>query len=122
MRTLLITIAIVEGLTGVVLISAPSVVISVLLGVALVEPAAIIVGRLAGSALLSIALTCWLYKDKEHNASGVIKSLMFYNIAAASLLVYAGLTGFSALGIWPGTLLHTAIAVWCVVSLRKREE
>ena len=120
MKTLLTVTAILEGSTGAALLFAPALAVSVLLGSSLAEPTGIVLGRLAGVALISLTITCWTYRNEEHNAGGVVKSLLFYNIAAAALLVYAGANGFPGLAIWPVSLLHAAMAVWCIKSLQKK--
>jgi len=119
LKTLLTVTAIVEGATGLAFLVAPDLVISVLLGSTLVEPTGILVSRLTGIALVSLTILCWMYRNEEHHAGGVVKTILFYNVAAAALLVYAGVSGFSALAVWPVALLHVGMAAWCIKILRK---
>ncbi len=118
MNKLLTITAIFEGVTGATLILILSVFVSVLLGASLAEASALLVARLAGTALLTVAMICWLNRSAPHSVAGIIKSLLFYNIAASALLVYASMTGFSGYGIWPATLAHTALGAWCFYALR----
>jgi hypothetical protein len=118
MNKLLTITAIFEGVTGVTLILVPSVFVSVLLGVSLAEPSALLVARLAGTALLTLAMICWLHRNPSHSVGGIIKALLFYNIAASALLVYASTAGFTGPGIWPATLTHTVLGAWCFYALR----
>jgi len=108
--------AIFEGITGLSLLTIPASIVSLLLDVSITEPVGIIVSRLAGVALLSIAIACWMYRNKS-DANGIITSMLFYNIAAPALLVYAWMSGFTGLGIWPASLLHIVLAVWCVKAI-----
>ena len=120
MKTVLTATAIFEGTTGIALLLAPAFVVSALLGSSLVEPTGILVGRLTGIALISLTIICWMYRNEEYHAGGVVKSLLFYNVAAAALLVYAGTTGFSGLALWAVVLLHAGMAVWCIKALQKK--
>lgn len=120
MKTLLTVTAIIEGTTGLALLFAPALVVSVLLGSSLVEPTGILVGRLTGIALISLTIMCWMYRNEEHSAGGVVKGLVFYNVAAGVLLVYAWVSGFPGLAIWPVALLHAGMAGWCTKLLQKR--
>ena len=44
---------------------------------------------------------------------------MLYNFVAAVLLAYAGVgSGLRGAGLWLAVLLHVALAVWCLASLR----
>jgi len=48
--------------------------------------------------------------------------MLFYNLAVAALLTYARLAlRQSGLGLWPAVILHTALAVWCIASLRGKK-
>jgi hypothetical protein len=120
LKTLLTATVIFEGATGIALLFAPALVVSVLLGSSLVEPTGILVGRLTGLALISLTIMCWIYRNEEHHAGGVVKSLAFYNVAAAALLVYASTIGFSGLALWAVVLLHAGMAVWCMKALQKK--
>lgn len=118
MKRLFTLTAIFEGITGLALMSVPSLFVMILLGEKLVEPAGIMISRLAGAALLSLAIIYWLYR-KVPDALLIVKAMLLYNVAASVLLVYASLIGFSGLGLWPAVLLHIGLALWCVQSLKK---
>ncbi|MFI5455882.1 MAG: hypothetical protein ACHRXM_10565 [Isosphaerales bacterium] len=121
MKTLLTITAAVEAGTGVALAIAPSPVVLVLLGSPLEKPAGLVIGRILGAALFSLGTACWLARDeaKARTATGLIAAMLLYNIAAVSLLGYARLgLGMSGAGLWPGVILHLALAVWCVACLR----
>jgi hypothetical protein len=119
LKTLLSLTAILEGTTGLALLFAPALVVSILLGSSLVEPSGILVGRLTGLALISLTIMCWLYRGEENHAGGVVKVVLFYNVATATLLVYAGTSGFPGVAIWSVSLLHAGMAIWCMTLLRK---
>lgn len=49
--------------------------------------------------------------------------MWLYNVAALAVLLYASLgLALSAVGLWPATILHAALAVWCVVGLQAASE
>jgi hypothetical protein len=86
-------------------------------------PAALVVARVTGAALLSIGVSCWLARNDQQStaATGLIAALLLYNIAAVAVLVYAGMgLGLSGIGLWPAVVLHVALAVWCIASLRNK--
>ena len=118
MKSLLILTALFEIVTGLALIAFPSVTVSLLLGTSLNEPSGILLGRIGGAALIALAITCWLSRDEGHSAFIITKALVFYNFAAALLLVYGALIEkFSGLGLWPAATLHIAFLIWCVKSI-----
>jgi hypothetical protein len=122
-RPLLSVSAVIEAAAGLALLLAPSVPVWLLIGSALDTPAGQVVGRLAGAALLSLGVACWLARNDERSrAAGLIAAMLLYNAAAAALLVHAGLgLGLFGVGLWPGFVLHGALAVWCVSGLRVRQ-
>jgi hypothetical protein len=113
-------IAFFEGITGLALLVVPSFFVSIVLGATLSESSGILIGRLTGVALLSLSIGCWSYRSENQNAAGICKALLFYNMAAAGLLIYASLTGFSGLGLWPAAVLHIGLGIWCIQTLQKK--
>jgi len=118
-KKLLTLTAIFEGSTGLIILIAPASVVSLLLGASIHEPSGIFICRLAGVTLATISIICWSSRTSQNEATGIIPALLFYNTAAAVLLIGAWMNGFSGLGIWPASLLHAAMAVWCLKLLMK---
>jgi hypothetical protein len=121
MKSLQFASAAIELGAGVALLVAPSATTELLVGVSLEGDAALTVARLGGAGLFTLGLACWLARaDSQSSAArGLIGAMLFYNVAAAAVLAYAGiglhLFGFA---LWPAVVLHSLMAVWCVVSLR----
>jgi hypothetical protein len=123
MKSLLTIIAILEGLTGIVILIIPSLTVSLLLGDPVFEKSGILLGRMFGIALISLSVGCWTATRDIQSSITMIKAIALYNIGAVSLLLYAGTIGhFQGIGLWPTVLIHTALLVGCVQSLRKREK
>jgi hypothetical protein len=123
MRTLLIVTALLEATAGFALAASPSFVVLLLLGSPLDTRSGSVVGRLAGVALLTLGLACWLARNDQQNrvTAGPAAAMLFYNIAVATLLVYARLgLGLPGIGLWPTVALHAALALWCIACLRTR--
>lgn len=117
MKKLLIATVLVEAGTGLGALIAPSVLTQVLLGAPLEGGVALTVARVAGAALLALALACWLSRN---NGRAMVVTMLFYNIAAAAILVHAALgLALSAIGLWPAIGLHTVLAGWCAAALKK---
>jgi hypothetical protein len=120
MKMLLMIMAAVEFVAGVPLLLVPGIVVPVLVGIPLDTPAGLVVGHIAGAALVALAIACWQARDSERGGagSGVIAAMLFYNEAAACLLVYAGMQlGLNSELLWPVIILHQVLAVWCLVNL-----
>ena len=121
MRTLLIVTALFEAATGVALVGFPSFVVSFLIGSPLDSLPGSVVARLAGVALLTLGVVCWLARNDQMNRVmvGPVSAMLLYNIAAATLLVYARLgLRLSGVGLWPAVVLHAIFALWCIACLR----
>jgi hypothetical protein len=116
-----ITTALVEVGTGMALAIWPSMPVSLLLDSTLTTTVEITIGRVAGAALFSLGAACWLARDDEHSraAIGLIVAMLLYNTGAVAILGYAGRTS-ERLGValWPGVLLHAALAAWCIACIR----
>jgi hypothetical protein len=120
-RKLLIVTALVEAPTGLMLLLSPAFVVALLLGASLEAPAALVVARIAGAALLSFGCACWLARDDGANraVSGLIAVMLLYNGVAVAVLAHAGAVA-RLVGVltWPVIVLHAALAIWCIASLR----
>lgn len=120
-KQLFIFTAALEGGTGLALATVPALPISILLGSSL-DTAGSLVARVAGVALLSLAVACCLARNDVQSgaANGVICSMLLYNTSAAGLLIYAAVAlNLAGPGLWPVSLLHAAMAIWCIACLRK---
>lgn len=114
--------AFVEVAAGLALALAPGFSVQLLLGTSLDSPAALVITRMTGIALCSLGIACWLaHKDGQSRAGmGLIGSMLFYNIAVASLFIYSGLTlSIAGVLLWPAVLLHTVLAMGCLSCLRR---
>jgi hypothetical protein len=120
MKLLLMIAAVIEASAGLALIVLPTVAVSLLLGMPLDTPAGLVAGRIAGAALLALAIACWQARNGERGSpsTGVVEAMLFYNFAAAMVLVYAGirLDLHSAL-LWPVIVFHFCLGVWCLLNL-----
>ncbi len=117
-RWLFLVTALAEGGTGLALLVTPSGVAELLLGVGLDSPAALVVGRITGAALVSLSVACWPRDGEPRGQVGLLVGLLIYNAAVPLLLISAALSAaLHGVALWPASLLHTALAVWCVLCL-----
>ena len=114
--------AVIEAGAGLALFASPALLAPILIGAPFDSPSASVVGRVAGSALLTLGLACWLARDdgQSRAATGLMMSMLFYNVAVAGVLAFAGLSWrLFGVGLWPTVVLHTLMAVWCLACLRE---
>src|SRR6266516_3335330 len=122
MNRLLKLTGIIEAATGLGLMAVPSVVVRLLLGSPLDTSAAVMLARVAGAALLALGVACWLARGDTQSraARGLVVAMLIYNIAATALLAFAGIgLGLHGIALWPAVVLHAAMAIWCIVCLRR---
>lgn len=122
MKNLLVLTAVIEAGAGLVFLIAPSVAAMLLFGSSPDAPVALMVTRLTGAALVTLGVACWLVcGDLESRAAaGVVAAMLFYNLAALTILVAAGISGLVGITLWLGVVLHSTMAVWCFACLRAR--
>jgi hypothetical protein len=119
-KPLFIATAVIEAGTGLALLLSPVLLASILIGAPFDTPADSVVGRVGGAALLALALACWCAREdgKSRAGRGVVAAMLLYNVAAVVVLAYAGIgLGLAGIGLWPAVVLHTAMAVWCLVCI-----
>jgi hypothetical protein len=121
MKELLTISAVIEGGTGLALVSFPSLVAELLLATSLDTPGASTVARVAGVTLLALVVACWRARldGPGRAARGVVGAMLLYNAGVLAVLVSAaaGLR-LSGIALWPAVLVHAVMAGWCFMSLR----
>ena len=121
MKRFLTLTAIIEAATGLALIALPAIVVRLLLG-AEISGASIPLGRVAGAALLALGVACWLARDDTQSRAtrGLVVAMLMYNIPVTAVLAFAGIgLGLHGVALWPAVVLHAAMAIWCIVCLRR---
>jgi len=122
MKILLIFTAVLEGLTGLALLLAPALPVSLLLGISLDTSGGVVVARVAGAAVLSLGVACWVASGdgRSRAARGLVTAMSLYNVVVA-ILAHAWLgLALSGLGLWPAAVLHLALAFWCMARLQAK--
>jgi hypothetical protein len=114
-KTFLSYTAVIEALTGIGLIFAPSRVAAILLNTALNNSLEKILAMVAGGAISTLALGVWIARS-EANPSTIVKMLIFYNAAISVVLLYGILSlGFAGTILWAVIIFHL---IQSVVSVR----
>ncbi len=112
---------VIEAGAGLALLCFPSAAVALLLGAPLEAPAGLTVARVGGAALLTLGVACWLARGdmQSRAARGLVSAMVLYNLGAAIILGAAGLRS-QPVGIvlWPAVVLHSAMTIWCIISLR----
>lgn len=117
-KILLTVTTILEGIVGIGLLVSPVLVASVLLNTPLDTAGGLFAARLGGAAIITVAICCWKARSFEipKAAIGVVTAMLFYNFAAAAVLVYAGVRlGLQSKFIWPVIVVHVVLGLWCAV-------
>jgi hypothetical protein len=117
---LFVVTALLEVGTGLLLLSLPSIPFALLLGLGEAALEAVFIARIFGAALLAIGVACWLARSDQRSRAqtGLLVGVLIYDVAAAALLIYAGLVlSMAGLALWPAVVLHSALAVWCIFCL-----
>jgi hypothetical protein len=121
MKTLLAVSAAIEVVAALALLCCPSAMTALLLGAPPEGTSALIVARIGGAALLALSIDCWLaHKDSQSRAArGLVGAMLFYNAAVVVVLTYAGIKlELHGLALWPVVVLHMAMTIGCIASLR----
>jgi hypothetical protein len=120
--TLLRVMGVIELITGLGLLAAPSLLASLLLGSPLEGAVALVVARVCGAALFSLGIACLLSRDESAaRASGLPIGMLLYNVGSTGVLAFAGFgLGLGGALLWLVVIVHAALAIWCVACLRVR--
>jgi hypothetical protein len=94
-RLLFIVTAFLEVGIGLAVLVSPALAVAIMIGAPFETTADSVVGRVGGAALLVLGVASWLARTDEHSraATGLIVSLLLYNVTAVVILAYAALAG-----------------------------
>jgi hypothetical protein len=112
MKKVLIFAAVLEVVTGLALLIAPSLASQALLGAELAG-AAIAVGRITGIALIGLGLSSW--------PGPAVLGMLVYGAGVMLYLAYLGFAGeFAGWLLWPAVALHAVLSILLVWTWLKR--
>jgi hypothetical protein len=114
MRRLLILTAVVEGLTGLILLAYPPIVTRLLFD-SEIAGAGVSMSRLAGISLIALGVACWPGRDTLQAFSGMLT----YSLLAMLYLAYLGVNGVAGILLWPAVAAHAGLSALVVRAWRK---
>jgi len=118
---LLIVTSLAELATGACLLVVPSLVLRLLFGIQDAAAETNLMARFAGAALMAFGIAVWP-AQRLTAAWGALPAALAYDLAAAALLAYAGLSlGMTGIALWPGVIFHCGLAAWCIAALAQRQ-
>jgi len=110
--------AVLEALTGIGLLLAPSTIVSILFKTELSNPLEKVLAMVAGSAISAVALIAWLVRSLD-NPSIALKMLIFYNLVVGSVLLYGIMAlGFGGIVLWGAIIFHLVMFILAIMTLR----
>ena len=114
-----VTTAVLEAAAGLAFLLTPALVITLLMA----SPAShtdIAIGRLAGAALLSLGAACWWARNDAVSAGSraLVVGMFLYNAAVIAVVLSGSFGSLSRPILLAVTVLHAAMAAWCVALLR----
>jgi hypothetical protein len=122
MNRLLALFALLEAVTGLALMIAPSVVARLLMG-ADVSGAGAEVGRVAGIALVSLGLACWPGRDPVKRSGPAVRAMLTYNVLITSCLVFLGIgSQLTGVLLWPAVTVHGLLILFFVQKWPRTEQ
>jgi hypothetical protein len=122
-KNFFVVTAVIEASTGVALAVASAKATAFLFGSPLSTDVGTVIGSVTAAALFALGTACWLARNDEKSdaAFGLIVAMLIYNVAATAMLGYFGLVSdHVGIGLWPAVLLHSGLAGWCIVCVRRR--
>src|SRR5262249_37781534 len=111
MIRLLRSAAVLEGITGLVLVVDTTFFLKLLLGDG-ADGKATAIGRLTGIALLGLATACWPTSHAGSSIVAPLRAMLAYNVAVTIYLGVLGFTGQAAGSLlWPAVVVHAVLTI-----------
>jgi hypothetical protein len=109
-----------ELATGMCLLVVPQMCLELLLGIHEAAAETTLISRLAGAALVAFGVAAWSGRSHEPPSGALVTAALAYDVLAAALLAHAVLSlHMFGIALWPGVVLHSALAIWCAAALAK---
>jgi hypothetical protein len=113
MKKLLILAALLEELTGLILLVHPSILIRLLLA-SEIAGAGVLISRLAGISLIALGVACW----PDRNTLRAFFGMLTYGLLATLYLVYIGAHTRAGILLWPAVAVHAVLSALLVRAWR----
>lgn len=122
MKSLFAVAGAVEMLGGLTFVLTPSLQAELLFGASLDGPAEAMMARVMGVVMMALGFAFWQGRKEPQRptARGLAAVVLVYNTTVAVLAASGIGSQGSAVGVWPATGIHAALAAWCAWSLRIR--
>lgn len=107
--------AVLEAVTGLLLLVTPDVLLKLLFGDSAATPAMATFGRFFGAILIAFGAGCWLVRNQHGSTRqyGFTLAALLYDVVAAMALAFLGLTwGMVGVLLWPAVAAHTLLTGW----------
>ena len=106
--------AVSEGLTGLIALVYPPIVIRLLFA-SEIAGAGALVTRLTGISLISLGVACW----PDRNMLRAFFGMLTYTLLATLYLFYVGVRGEAGILLWPAVAVHVVLSVLLLWLWRK---
>lgn len=116
MKKLLILAAVGEGVTGLLLLVDPSLVVRLLAGVEITH-IALVLSRLYGVSLIALGIACWPGNAPRRE----FYAMSTYCTVATLYLTYMGFSGLQGILMWPAVAVHAALSILLAWAWRKEQ-
>jgi hypothetical protein len=117
MKKLLVVTSVLEGVTGVLVLLLPALLIRLLFNCE-INSSGVLVGRFAGVCLISLAVACW----PDRNIPRALFGMLTYNVLVAIYFIVVGVTGTAGILLWPVAVTHAGLTVLLVRVWKKERE
>jgi hypothetical protein len=117
MKKLLSLAAVVEGLSGLIVLVYPPIVIRLLFN-SEIAGAGISMSRIAGITLFALGVACWPHRDTLRAFYGMLT----YSLLAMLYLVCVGIRGGVGILLWPAVGAHAGLFVLLVLAWWKERQ
>jgi hypothetical protein len=111
--------AILEGVTGLVVLIHPTLVAQLLFGDG-VSGVGVALSRVAGIALLALGVACWPEREAAETGAAAWRAMLIYSLLVTLYLAYLGAVAHLAgVLIWPAVAVHVVFMLLLVAAWRK---